>query len=244
MSQNGPAKNLASRSKLNEATHLTRHIAEQISPKKHSALTRRFCAAHCVFGRCQGLCLWPLSFCRCRLAAFSWPLSLAAFFGRFVSLAGFISSGVIGGVQFIGDESTGGVILEAGGELHLIGNQFSLSGMPIEGLAKAGNSVLVTLPDSASNGPQLRGMLTDGQAFRFDLQPFLFRGSNFDLNATLRLTLVPEPASSCMAVFAALSLIVRRRLRQNDQSVKSRSRSSSNSAAVRSIADSKATSRP
>lgn len=129
-----------------------------------------------------------------------------------------IAGGLVGSVAAIGDERSGGVALDAGGEVHLLGTEFTLSGLPIEGLVRPGDSVVVTERGGTSSGPALRGLLADGQPFVFYLADAggisgvgLHRNGRFDPEGTLRLTIVPETTTFALAATALAATLTRGR---------------------------------
>ena len=126
-----------------------------------------------------------------------------------------VSGGTLGGIEAVGDARQGGVGLSRGGELHLIGTQFSLNNQPIAGLEKVGDSVIIPDRSTASNGPFLAGTMTDGETFRLGLQTFVTQFSQFSLGSTVRVTLVPEP-SSLVLMFIAFTPCMRNRRTDND----------------------------
>jgi hypothetical protein len=87
----------------------------------------------------------------------------------------------------------------------LLGTQFLLVRQPpIPGLSQIGDSVTI------ETGVQetLYGMFTDGNTFTLDLSDNWFSFDYFDPNATLRLTLVPEPSSLLLLALTGFSMMV------------------------------------
>jgi hypothetical protein len=115
-----------------------------------------------------------------------------------------ISGGELGLIGNVFGVRTGGVKAFAGSEVHLLGTQFLLVRQPpIPGLSQIGDSVTI------ETGVQetLYGMFTDGNTFTLDLSDDL-SFDYFDPNATLRLTLVPEPSSLLLLALTGFSMMV------------------------------------
>ena len=120
-----------------------------------------------------------------------------------------LRSGELGLSWLIFGQRTGGVKAFAGSEVHLLGTQFLLVRQPpIPGLSQIGDSVTI------ETGVQetLYGMFADGNTFYLDLSDNSSYFDYFDPNATLRLTLVPEPASSCWFITCLGMLVWRSRV--------------------------------
>jgi len=122
-----------------------------------------------------------------------------------------ISGGIVGASQTPGGDRMGRVVLREGGELHLLGTEFTLRGAPIVGLSAPGDSVIIN-ERGFTNGPSLRGTLLDGETFRFDLATHFSSLSSFDPNGTLRLTFVPEPSTLALCMLLAIPVCYSRQL--------------------------------
>ncbi len=86
-----------------------------------------------------------------------------------------------------------------------------LDGLPIPGLEHVGDSIVLT----ERGGSVLSGTFLNGTPFDFVLNSLSASGQDyFDPSATLRLTVVPEPASVLLLGLSALSVLavgIRRR---------------------------------
>jgi hypothetical protein len=98
-------------------------------------------------------------------------------------------------------------------ELHILGQEFYLDGLPIDGVANLGDSMLL---DVERKHQALTGILMDGNVFRIELHSRAADGctsygcSDFiDHDVTIRLTnAVPEPAGRCLGLLALLLLTI------------------------------------
>jgi hypothetical protein len=94
----------------------------------------------------------------------------------------------------------------SGATINLIGSQFALDGIPIE--LQLGETALVTDRRGMYDySLMFSGILADGTAFEYSMQTCAFFGcfGGYTLDATLTVTLVPEP-SSCLSAFLGLFL--------------------------------------
>ncbi len=101
------------------------------------------------------------------------------------------------------------LIAYAGSTVNLIGTEFALDGVPITGLALNDPVVL------ADRDARLSGQLLDGRSFSFllgtDPSRFVFEDGYVDPDATLILTLVPEPGAAVLCGAAMVLFRTRRR---------------------------------
>jgi PEP-CTERM motif len=108
---------------------------------------------------------------------------------------------------------TGGIIGEdfhafSGSEINLTGLSFILDGIDLTTSLILGDPLLITDRDVI-----LEGLLSDGSPFSFDLNSTNSPIEDFfDTNATLTITLVPEPGTLSLIGIGALSILRRRRL--------------------------------
>ncbi len=129
-------------------------------------------------------------------------------------------SGGMFGESFIVNYSTatisGGVFGDgfytgSGSSVEFSALEFLLDGTPIPGLERVGDSIVL----AERGGSILSGTFLNGTPFDFVLNPSYATGQDyFNPNATLRLTVVPEPASVVLLALSGLSLLavaVRRR---------------------------------
>ncbi len=128
-----------------------------------------------------------------------------------------MKSGEVGTVQLFGRSSmllSGGRVGNSGradfnisgrSELEVVGTHFLLDGLPIPGLDSPGDTVIL----ESRGGAGLTGSLADDTDFRLRL-----RQEFIDPNATLRITLIPEPSSVSLASAALVAAMVRRNLVQ------------------------------
>lgn len=108
-----------------------------------------------------------------------------------------------------------------GSEVNLLGVEFFLNDEPIDGLAAGVPFEIVDRDPTSSGLVVLSGTLADGSPFEFELNsdPPQFDLSFFASDATLTVTLVPEPAASGLLLLAAATGIVRRRGRAPEVAV-------------------------
>ncbi len=87
---------------------------------------------------------------------------------------------------------------DAGSTIELYGTEFSLDGQSL-------SLPLRQAVEITERNQRLNGTLADGTAFEFDLNTqFSFNSDTFDQNATLKVTLVPEPSSAAALVSLGL----------------------------------------
>jgi len=125
--------------------------------------------------------------------------------GTLGSLALGVSDG--GTLNLSGGTVEDGLQAGAGSEVNLFGTEFFLDGAEITGLIPNQPFVITT-----RGGAELTGLLADGSAFDFDLLTTNGANDRFDPNATLTVTLIPEPGSAALLAIA-LPLLARRRRR-------------------------------
>lgn len=94
-----------------------------------------------------------------------------------------------------------------GSEVHLVGTQFTLDGRPIRRLDPGETQEL------RDRRATLAGILADGTPFEFYLGAVTSRDDYFDVNATLKVTLlaVPEPSACALLLTGSLGIGWRRR---------------------------------
>src|SRR5262249_16829206 len=86
------------------------------------------------------------------------------------------------------------------------GYGFLLEGLPIANLNAPGDSVVIT----ERGDKVLTGMFANGDNFSFDLRPFRFGNTkidSFSSDTTVRLVLIPEPASSVFAIIGSIGIV-------------------------------------
>lgn len=90
--------------------------------------------------------------------------------------------------------------VDSGSEVNLFGSDFALNGEQFENLA-IGQAFTIT-----DRGVTLTGVFADGEPFSFGLST-----SDFDPDATLTITLVPEPSSMALIAISGVAMFTRRR---------------------------------
>lgn len=143
--------------------------------------------------------------------------SLDAYAGSILNVAGgSIASGVNArGIVNLTAGSLGShFALLQGATMSIRASMAFLNGAPIPGLA-LGQTVTI----SERGNFTLAGELTDGTPFDFDLNDdsfkwFMEQADFFDPNASLQITLVPEPTSAALLAIAAFAWLGRRRCSQ------------------------------
>jgi hypothetical protein len=111
-------------------------------------------------------------------------------------------------LNYSGGSIAPGLHFGSGAIMNITGTSFLIGGQTVPGLVNVGDSVLLTHQQLLPLfGEKLTGTVLDGTAFSFDLNPSGGSGMDNFWNATVRLTLAPEPSSVVMGVLGALGLV-------------------------------------
>lgn len=112
-----------------------------------------------------------------------------------------------GELNILGGELIDGVQILAGGELNFVGTNFAIDGVLIEDL------IINTPITIFERDAVLTGALSNGSPFSYSLNSIRnnFTADFVDSNATLTVTLIPEPSLLATVLIGASGLILRRR---------------------------------
>lgn len=105
-------------------------------------------------------------------------------------------------------------LAQSGSEVNFLGTEFSLNDEPIDGLAVGVAAEILDRDLTNSGLLVLSGTLMDGSAFDFDLNvgvSFPSVVEFFSPDATVTVTLIPEPAAGGLLVVGAIAGALRRR---------------------------------